>query len=100
MNTDDLLTIYKIRMKGTQSYSRGRVQHLYTRDGQRVFGVTWKPNGKDWATEALVKKHLMTCIEKGVDMTGWEIMEFTQQPSKSLNEWFDAKMTFAVIKHS
>ena len=94
----DLLTIYKIRLKGTNSYSRGRVEGR--RDGKQFYSVNWKQNGKEWATEALVKKHLMTCIEKGVDMTGWEIMEFTQQPSKSMNEWFDAKMTFAVIKHS
>jgi len=96
----DLITIYKIRMKGTSSYSRGRVEFQRTVNGKRIHSVNWKARGKEWASEALVKKHLMTCIEKGVDMTGWEIMEFTQQPSKSMNEWFDAKMTFAVIRHS
>ncbi len=92
----DMITIYKIRMKDSKSYSRGRVERKY----DKTYGVNWKANGKEWATEKALKKHLLTCIQKGVDMAGWEIMEFTQQPSKTLNEWCDAKMTFAMLKHS
>jgi len=95
----DLVTIYKIRIKGTTSYSRGRVQALYGPNKPKAYGVTWKANGKEWTSEKLLKGHLLTCIEKGVDMSRWEIMEFTQQPSKSLNEWCDAKMTMAMLKH-
>jgi len=76
-------------------YSRGRVEKQ--RNGN--YSVNWKRNGKEWATEKALKKHLLTCIEKGVDMKGWEIMEFTQQPSRAMNEWFDSKMTMAVLKH-
>lgn len=89
-------TIYKIRIKGTNSYSRGRVSR-YRVSGDYVYSVKWANLGKDWTSEAALKNHLLKCIEKGVDMTGWEIMEFTQQPSKSLNEWCDAKMTFAML---
>ena len=82
-------------MKGTKSYSRGRVESKW----DKTYGVNWKTIGKEWATEQALKKHLLTCIQKGVDMTDWEIMEFTQQPSKTLNDWCDAKMTFAMLKH-
>ena len=95
---NDLITIYKIRMKGTKSYSRGRVESRSGHDGISIYGVNWKANGKEWSSEKLLKKHLLTCIEKGVDITGWEIMEFTQQPCKSMNDWCDAKMTYAMLK--
>jgi len=93
----DLLTIYKIRKKGTKMYSRGRVQQEYS--GVHGYGVKWKANGKEWTTEKALKQHLLKCIQKGIDLSNWEIMEFTQQPSKSLNEWCDAKMTMAILKH-
>ncbi len=94
----ELITIYKIRMKGSTSYSIGRVsKQNWKKNG---YGVTWKAKGKDWPTEAALKKHLLTCIEKGVDISEFEIMEFTQQPSRSLNEWCDAKMTMAKLKYN
>ena len=62
--------------------------------------MTWKANGKEWSSEKTLKAHLLKCIEKRVDMSGWEIMEFTQQPSKSLNDWCDAKMTMAALKYA
>lgn len=97
----DTITIYKIRRKGTKYYSRGRVQEAYGRgqEGKR-YEVLWKANGKEWTTEKALKNHLLKCIEKNIDMHDWEIMEFTQQPHKDLNEWFDEKMTFAILKHS
>lgn len=94
----ETLTIYKIRHKKSGEYSRGRVEQQSHNPSKRVYGVNWKRNGKEWATEKAVKQHLLTCIVKGVDFTDWEIMEFTQQPSKELTSWFDAKMTFAVLK--
>jgi len=90
-------TIYKIRKKGTKMYSRGRVSATGLR-GKRVYGVRWKANGKEWPSEKALKAHLLKCIEQGVDMDGWEIMEFTQQPSKAFNDWCDAKMTMARLK--
>ena len=97
MSDSDLLTIYKIRIKGSKMYSRGRVES--TRQGGHA--VNWKQNGKEWATEKALKNHLVKCIAKNVDMTDWEIMEFSQQPSKDMNEWLDdEKITFMILKHS
>ena len=96
----DTLTIYKIRLKGSKLYSRGRVEKGWDYERNQLFKVQWRPAGKEWMTTKALKAHLLKCIEKNVDMTDWEIMEFTQQPSKDLNHWFDAKMTFAVLKHS
>lgn len=96
----DLITIYKIRHKNTRMYSRGRVEQQYSHGrSEKVYGVKWKANGKEWATEKALKAHLLRSIEKRIDMSQWEIMEFTQQPSKSLNEWCDAKMTMARLKN-
>lgn len=94
----ELLTIYKIRKKGTKLYSRGRV-HQEPAYNSDAYVVKWKANGKEWTTEKALKQHLLNCAEKGVDLTNWEIMIFTQEPSKSLTEWCDAKMTMAMLKH-
>jgi len=96
----ETMTIYKIRLKDTKMYSRGRVEKGWHNGVQDCHKVSWKAAGKEWPTEKALKNHLVTCITKNVDMTGWEIMEFTQQPSRALNEWFDARMTFAVLKHT
>ena len=90
-------TIFKIRIKDSVHYSRGRVE----RGRNNTYSVNWKSKGKEWTSEKTLKKHLLTCIEKGVSMENWEIMEFTQQPSRELNEWLDdEKLTFAILKHS
>ena len=100
--SDDRITIYKIRHKRTNLYCRGRVQKKYGRRnvGKATHEVLWKTNGKEWTTKKALEDHLLKCIEKNIDMSEWEIMEFTQQPHKALNEWFDEKMTFAILKHS
>ncbi len=79
-------------------YSRGRVQIQYIDGDTRHYGVNWRANGKEWTTEKALKTHLLKCIKRGVELSGWEIMEFTQQPSKSLNDWCDSRMTMAILK--
>ncbi len=96
----DLITIFKIRLKDTKNYSRGRIaQERNFQTNQMEYRVKWKTNGKEWKTEKALKVHLLKCIVNGIDMAGWEIMEFTQQPSRAMNAWFDAKMTMARLKH-
>jgi hypothetical protein len=98
----DLNTIFKIRLKGTKLYSRGRITERPNYSNSRQtseYVVQYKSIGKEWKTEKALKDHLLKCIVKGIDMTDWEIMEFTQQPSRAMNTWFDAKMTMARLKH-
>ena len=92
-----MLTIYKIKLKGSNLYSTGRVCQLRFDDG---YHVTFKSKGKEWKDEAGIKRHLLTCLQKGVDVSEWEIMEFTQQPSREMNEWFDEKMIMARLKYT
>ena len=94
-----MTTIYKIKDKKTGLYSHGSVNgYDYPNFKSVSERIKWSRKGKEWTSEKLVKDHLLKCIGYGGIPSSWEIMEFTQQPSRELNEWMDAKMTMAVLK--
>jgi len=92
-------TIFKIRDKKSGLYSHGVISS-YDYAGFKTISdrIKWSRKGKEWADEKRVKDHLLKCLSYGGIPSSWEIMEFTQQPSRELNEWMDAKMLIAVLK--
>jgi len=93
-----MITIYKIKDKDTGLYSHGVISRWSTKRDEELTIQKWSKKGKEWTSEVLVKKHLMACIELGGIPASWEIEEFTQQPSKELNKWIDAKMLVKILQ--
>ena len=96
---DKPVTIYKIRDKSYPSpyYSHGIITGF---DKERGYiAIKFSKKGKEWTSEKTVKDHLTKVIEKiGGIPSHWEIMEFTQQPSRELNDWIDGKMLVKMLK--
>lgn len=92
-----MITIYKIRDTNSGLYSHGII-HTNGSKRRNAVVVKWSKKGKEWTSEKLVKDHLLKCIAFGGIPTHWEIIEFTQQPSRSLHEWIDANMLVKILK--
>lgn len=86
---------YKIRIKGTHSYSHGVITQFSYRDN--IWKVRWSSKGKLFPNELSVKNHLMRAAEKGI-LGDWEVIEIIEQPTKPLDEWVDQKMLMKLIK--
>jgi hypothetical protein len=92
------ITIYKIKNNSNGQYSHGIIRTNRWAAEKHWF-VKWSKKGKEWLTEKAVKDHLMKVIDvNGSVPTHWEIMEFTQQPSKTLHDWIDANMLCKMLK--
>jgi len=92
------VTIYKIRNINSGSFSHGIIRKSRWSAEEHWF-VKWSKKGKEWATEKAVKDHLMKVIEVNGNIPDfWEIVEFTQQPSKTLHDWIDSKMLCKILK--
>jgi len=91
-----LITIYKIRNKGL--FSHGVINYYESKLCHEPI-VKWSRNGKEWTSAKLVQDHLLNCAKLGGIPSDWEIVEFTQQPSKELNDWITAKMLCAILVH-
>ena len=91
-----MITIYKIRNKDNGYYSHGRfTKNHWLPD----YTVKWSGKGKEWASEKAVKEHLMLAIKyNGSIPANWEIIEFTQQPSRELNDWITDKMLVKMLE--
>ncbi|HET8688484.1 MAG TPA: hypothetical protein VFM18_17875 [Methanosarcina sp.] len=95
--------IFKIRHRATGLYSNGVISN-YSRLKSDYYddtspNVNWNKKGKNWPTAALVKKHLMQILEVGCGIPPeWEILEFTQEPSKEVHDWIDQEMMVKLLK--
>lgn len=93
-----MTTIYKIQDKNTGLFSQGAVMRKYKDDHEFGARVRWSKKGKEWKSVETVKAHLIKCIQGGGIPDSWEILEFTQQPSKAMHEWITAEMTLILLK--
>ena len=90
--------IYKIQDKRNGLFSNGIIYNRQGSKEKKIPLVRWNKKGKQWASEELLKKHLMNCIElTGGIPSEWEVMEFTQEPSRKLHEWIDSKMLMKIL---
>ena len=89
--------MYKIRSKTNLSYfSHGVITKGY--NNNQSF-INWSSKGKVWTTEKNVKAHLLKCIQSGIDISRWEVIEVVYSPTKPMDEWVDAKMLMAILKN-
>lgn len=85
---------YKIRIKGTHSYSHGVIVRTWADQGWKV---RWSSKGKEFPNERSITNHLMKAASKGI-LGNWEIIEVIHQPTKPLEEWIDQKMLMKILK--
>ena len=90
---------FKIRrtsFPGEYEYSKGIIQSNWS---DQKYNVRWTiKGGKEWVLEKLVNDHLLKCVQKGIDISAWEVIEVVHLPMKPINEWFDEKMLMKVLK--
>lgn len=90
---------YMIRDTKTGAYSSGFVINGYDfTTKSRKYVVRFKERGKIWTSEKLIKKHLLNCALKKVNMDTWEVIEVKYLPTKPIFEWFDEKMSIQLLK--
>ena len=81
------------------AFSSGIIRHTYDfLSHSRRYMVQFKTTGKKWTSETLLKKHLLNCALKKVNMDNWEIVEVQYVPTKPIFEWFDEKMSIKLLK--
>ena len=90
--------IYKIRDKENNLFSSGSINRSESKRENCVQILRWNKKGKQWSSDVPLKKHLLECIKLGGIPSSWEVMEFTQEPSKELNQWIDDKMLVKILK--
>lgn len=90
--------IYKIKDRDNGLFSNGSVNRFYSKEENRVVIQKWSKKGKEWTSDVLLKKHLLECIKLGGIPSSWEVMEFTQEPAKELNDWIDNEMLVKILK--
>ena len=103
MNNDDNddekeIVVYKIRW--WMSYSNGIINECYTGDySKKSYSVNWSTRkGKEWTSEKNLKAHLLKCLQRGINISEWEVLELRYHPTKPINDWVDAKMLCKVLK--
>jgi hypothetical protein len=63
--------------------------------------VMFSKKGKEWTSEKLVKAHLLKWLLAGNSIPKeWEIIEVVYAPTRPMEEWLDANMTFLVLKNA
>lgn len=91
------MPIYKIRKRGTTFYSSGVVNSVRW-GATKSFLVRFNGKGKEWTQEKNLKAHLLKCMQSGIKMDDWEVVEVIYQPTKPILDWFDQKMLVQVLK--
>lgn len=101
---DKPVTIFKIKNTSNGYFSHGVIMNYseMKKDPNKTYmNIKWSRKGKEWTSEETVKEHLLKVIELvGSVPDSWEIMEFTQQPSKSLHDWIDNKMLVKMLQRA
>jgi len=91
--------LYKIRDKDSGLFSSGSINRIASKNKNKVVIVRWSSKkSKQWTDEKLLKKHLLECCKLGGIPSNWEIMEYTQEPSKEIHEWINEQMLMAILK--
>lgn len=87
------LPIFKIRNTRTLLYSTGRIP-LNNNE------LRFTKNGKNWASEKLLKAHLLKCITSGINISKeWEVVKLVEEPVPAMSEWIDNQMLMEILKH-
>ena len=93
--------VFKIRIKGTNSYSNGTINLLYDRETKKKHPeVNWTRKGKEWTNEKNVKAHLLKFVSNGGDIGNWEVVEVVYAPTKPIDEWVDTVMLMKILQQN
>lgn len=88
---------WRIRLKGTNTYSKGTIYSGYTNG--KTYYVQWtSKTGKVWKTEKALKEHLFKYTKLVGMPADWEVTELTETVAKPIEDWFDANMTLKLLK--
>lgn len=91
--------LYKIKDKDNGLFSNGMINRSASREENRIIIYRWSSKKhKSWTDEKLLKKHLLECCKLGGVPSNWEIVEYTQEPSKEIHEWINEQMLMAILK--
>ncbi len=91
---------YKIRIKGSSSYSNGVINVYRDTVTKKSFPeCKWNRKGKEWADEKNVKAHLTKYVSLGGSISTWEVVEVVYHPTKPIDDWVDAKMLMKILQN-